>query len=762
MLLLFLALFGGVVLRGNTLYERDLEMLHRPLRALLVHLWHETGGPPPWNPLLDMGQPFAANPQTAVFHPLSWLFLVLPWETAFKLQVLLPLLASFAGMIALIRVMRGSRAAAVLAAGSWAFGGLLLSLTNLLPMLLTVAPVPAMLAFALRVVRGAGRWNVLGFAGCVALTCAGGEPVTLLAAALVLAAALAGELIPLDPHRRPAAARAVLRVAGAGALGVAMAAAVLLPALALAARSVRASGLPVERSETWSLPPARLLELALPRVMGHTDRGTDAAYWGAAAYPVKRFPLIYSIYPGLLIAALAIAALARPRPARVAWAGAGLLGYLLALGGHAPFWTILRGAAPISAALRYPEKLVVVTCFAVSVLAAFGFDDLASGERRARRWVGATLAAAAALAAVGGLLAAAAPPTAVAALMARLGTPAGATAFAGLFPRDCAVTAALAVAYILGLRVLARHGRPRGGAWLAAILALDLFVAGKGLVPSRPTGTVDPALSLLRPLAQASPPVRLFDLAEWQPADPVIAATPSGLMVASWGFGSAFVPDVDLSELAWSGRASRLFWRAANADGRAMAPMLLRRGVGAVLARPTDAGRDDPGLGPAPTLIRLRDPQPDVFCADRVVRFDGDAGWVATVLALGDRQRTAALVEGPDALALPEHPGPCRAEIVARDPVRLAVEVVARGPAASLLAVNQTWDDRWFASVDRTPARLWRSDISLSAVVVPPGTHLVELAYRDRTIAAGLAISGAAFLLALAIAAIGALRRQRV
>jgi hypothetical protein len=760
MLLLFLALFDGVVLRGHTLYERDLDMLHRPLRALLVRLWHATGGPPPWNPLFDMGQPFAANPQAAVFHPLSWLFLILPWEAAFRAQVLLPLLASFAGMFTLVRMMRGSRTAAVLAAGSWAFGGLLLSLTNLLPMLLTVAPVPAMLAFALRIVRGAGRWDALGFAACVALACAGGEPVTLLAAALLVVAALSGELVSLAGRRRPAAARAALRVAGAGVLGVGMAAAVLLPSLALAARSVRAAGLPLERSEIWSFPPVRLLEFVLPRVMGHTDRGTDAAYWGAAAYPSKKFPLIYSIYPGVLIAALAAAALARPRPARFVWAGAGLLGYLLALGGHAPFWMILRGAAPISAALRYPEKFAVVTCFAATVLAAVGFDDVASGRRRARRWAGAVLVGAAALAAAGGVLAAAAPPAAVAALTNRLGVPA-VSAFASLFPRDCALTVALAIGYLLGLKILVRQGRARGGAWLAAVLALDLFVAGKGLVPSRPTGAVDPAFPLLRPLAHSLPPVRLFDLAEWRPTDPVLAAAPSGMLVASWGIGSVFDLDVDLSELAWSGRASRLFWRAANADSRAMTPILLRRGVGAVLARPAGERRDDPARKSVPTLLRLQNPQPDVFCADRVVRFDGDEGWVAAVTALGERQRTAALVEGPDSLTLPGYPGPCRAQIVARNPVRLAVDVVADGPGDSLLAVNQTWDDRWLASVDRVPARLWRTDISLSAVLVPTGTHRVELVYRDRTIERGLAVSGAALLLALAIAGFGGFRRLR-
>ena len=146
-LALFLTLFDGVFLRGETFCERDLAALERPLRALFVRLWHESAGLPLWNPLVNMGQPFAANPHAAVFNPLSWLFLILPWELAFKAQVLVPLLASFAGMVFLLRTLGRSAPAALLAGCSWGFGGLMLSLTNLLPMLLTLAPVPAMAAF---------------------------------------------------------------------------------------------------------------------------------------------------------------------------------------------------------------------------------------------------------------------------------------------------------------------------------------------------------------------------------------------------------------------------------------------------------------------------------------------------------------------------------------------------------------------------------------------------------------------------------------
>ena len=757
-LALFLALFDGVFLRGETFCERDLAALERPLRSLLVRLWNDSGGLPLWNPLVNMGQPFAANPHAAVFHPLSWLFLILPWELAFKLQVLLPLIASLAGMVFLLRTLGRSWSAALLAACSWGFGGMMLSLTNLLPMLLTLAPVPAMLGFAARLLRRGDRWDALGLAACFALACAGGEPVTLLSALLLLAAAGA-ELSSGAPTGGDARQRVLIplgRVAGAVLLGAAMSAVVILPGLSLAARSVRSAGLSLERSETWSMPPIRLLELVLPHLMGHTEGVTAAAYWGSAAYPVKHFPLIYSIYPGLLIAVLALAALARPRRDRLVWASAGGAGLLLAFGGHAPLWLALRTVIPFSGGLRYPEKLVVLTVLAVTVLAAAGLDDLLSGERRARRWVIVLLVTAAGVAAVAGLAVTLATSWKGATAWESLGIPTSAApVFAQRFPADCAVAAALALAYLLGLSALARQGPMRATAWLAAVLAVDLLVAGKPLVPTRPPAEVDAVFPVLRPLTEAPGRGRLFNLAEWRLPDAVFAAVPTSPLPATWGIATALDTDADLTQLAWSGRATRLFWQAAGMDSRVMTPLLLRRGVGAVLVY-----QDAPQ--PRATLTFLQDPQPDAFCADRIVRFDGDEAWAASILGLGPEARAAALVEGPDALRLPRGPSPCRTEIVAHSPGRLAIEVSGHGPGDSVLAVNQTWDEGWSASTDGQPTRLWRTDVSLSAVVVPPGRHRVELAYRDRTIERSILVSGAAVLLWIAVAAIGLVRRRTV
>src|SRR4029453_14370781 len=121
---------------------------------LVPRLVHETGGLPQWNPYYASGQPFAANPQHALFHPITALLLVLPFEWAFRLHVMLPPVVAAGAMYFLLRSLGRRRFGAAFGALVWGVGGYMLSVANLLPTLLAVAPLTAVMAFAHRVVRG--------------------------------------------------------------------------------------------------------------------------------------------------------------------------------------------------------------------------------------------------------------------------------------------------------------------------------------------------------------------------------------------------------------------------------------------------------------------------------------------------------------------------------------------------------------------------------------------------------------------------------
>ncbi|MGZ8829258.1 MAG: hypothetical protein ACXW2Q_02655, partial [Thermoanaerobaculia bacterium] len=47
---------------------------------------------PYWNPYSASGEPWLANPQTGVFYPPMWMFIVLPFDVAYMLYLALHLL----------------------------------------------------------------------------------------------------------------------------------------------------------------------------------------------------------------------------------------------------------------------------------------------------------------------------------------------------------------------------------------------------------------------------------------------------------------------------------------------------------------------------------------------------------------------------------------------------------------------------------------------------------------------------------------------
>ena len=103
-------LFWGALVRGETFAHRDLGAFYRPAKSILVPLARASGGVPAWNPLFASGQPFAANPEHELFHPMTALLFLLPFEWAFRLQVMLPPFFAAGAMFALLRVLRkGSR-----------------------------------------------------------------------------------------------------------------------------------------------------------------------------------------------------------------------------------------------------------------------------------------------------------------------------------------------------------------------------------------------------------------------------------------------------------------------------------------------------------------------------------------------------------------------------------------------------------------------------------------------------------------------------
>jgi hypothetical protein len=151
----------------------------------------------------------------------------------------------------------------------------------------------------------------------------------------------------------------------------------------------------------------------------------------------------------------------------------------------------------------------------------------------------------------------------------------------------------------------------------------------------------------------------------------------------------------------------------------------------------------------APSAVELRildRPKPLAFLATQVEAAAGAAGWEDTVLRLGPAAGDAVVIDSSDAGRVPAQPSGGTVVVRQRAPGAVVLDVDVQGPEAGLVAVNQTWDDFWRARVDDRDAAVLRTDLSLQAVVVPPGRHRLELAYHDPWVPRGLALSACALV----------------
>jgi hypothetical protein len=741
--------FGPSLIFGETFFDRDLIAFYRPAKSIIRRLFLASEGLPLWNPYFASGQPFAANPEHELFHPLTTLFLFLPFEWAFRCQVILPVMAAGPAMYGLLRTLRRSRWAALFGSVSWGAGGYLLSTTSLLPILFAVAVLPLVVMFALRVARAARTVDTVGLAVSFGLIGLAGEPSTLLMApVLCLPALLAARALP--------GRTALLRVGLGLVLGATLAAAALVPGAHHASRTVRAAGVDIEEAGGWSLPAVRALDLVVPYTLGHVDRKDKSRFWGERFYPIRQTPYLYSLYPGLLVTMLALAAFRVRRRQLLPWLVLAGAGFLLALGENFPLWHVLR-QVPLFRGLRFPEKIALLVVFPMVIAGAYGLDQVLHAPAPARP----ALARLFAVCAWAGALA-----SAIFALPGRTTLVAARRPLEVLLPHMLNLTLISGAAWLL-FRFWRTGGRARAGLLMCTLLAVDLAFSGRELVPTTPLDRVAVPPRYLEPLLDDPDGHLLFDQAalDHRFAGSDLLRDPPG--PAEWGLHTTLENDFDLTHLAWTHRAMLKFWEAVGEDRSLLGPLLIRRGVTAMVrfvpsARWQDGRVVSGKLGQLPVeLITSKQSRPFAFSVARVEIVSGDDGWVRAVRRLKSDIPTCAFVEAGDLPSFPGPPAPAEVQVRERRPMHISLAVDARGPAPSFVAINQTWDTGWSASIDGAPAPLLRTEIALQGLVVPPGRHQVVLSYSNRWVEIGLYLSLATALACLALILSGRIKRRR-
>jgi hypothetical protein len=764
-----LALWGGLLSPAVALANRDIAGFHLPLRVCLMRL--AALGWPVWNPWLSGGQPVLSNPNYAALYPPTWLAWAVGPLYAFNWLVLIHGGIAFAGAWTLARRLGCGRGAAALAAVGYSGCGAYLSLLNAFTMFLSMAWFPWVLAGAAGCVedggaggeRAGGRawlpWALLA-GGAWGLQVLNGDPVCEVMSGIALA--LVGVATAVRRPRR--AARLLVSLVFA----VALSAVQLLPAAERLAGSSRARGLTAEFGADWSLPPQRLGELVFPRLFGDAARANEGLYFGSRLDP-RGEPYVTSLYPGLLLAVVGCSALARrarPRlPLRWAWAGGVGVGFFLALGRHNPLNAPLLALLPAFAVQRFAEKYAVLAVACLVFAGALGWQQLAAADGDERRrasalpWVLALGVCATALVALGAL---AVRPDVIVDLLRRCGLTVGLeTALPALW-REARTALAVALGVAALLTALRRGwlAMPALSKLAVGLLAVDLWIYGHGIAATVPAAeyAAVPALATRLPpgarvfvdpnacrgrrvLPAGVPPevgVLRSQLSCFLPYTPIL-----------WGIPYALNPDYDVTATRWA----QLAIGAMERDRRT-APALIERQAGAwgaatLLVRKPDAvwQRELAVQADASPLQALANP----FRLARL-RF------VPQVTVHGSYREAlaAARAEGYDlgrsehcwqAGGLPQvvpYAADARFLGVADSGGRLRLRY--RAGAAAFLVVATTFDPGWEATLDGRPLAVVPTVLCQLGAALPAGEHRLDLAYRERLLEPGAAISLLALL----------------
>jgi SAM-dependent methyltransferase len=706
---------------------------------------------PQWFPLEGLGEPFIGQLNESAFHPSSWLYAVLSPIAALRWQLLLGYAAAALGQLLYARRLGLGAAAALLSAVAFAFSGYAVSLSNLVPYLWGMATLPWIGLCAAGIARGDAPWRWVGaLAALWATVVVAGDSHSPLFAGIVVLFTFA---VLGGVRRLPLAV-----IAGLLALGVA--AAELLPAIAIVEQGPRAVWNRVSTlSGIWALHPYRLPELLVPGWMP----GDIGREFGAVRYR-EGTRWAFSIYLGAPAAALALTGILSRTRRGLAAGLLALAALWLALGVHGGLEPFLRRALPMLNFLRYPEKHLGLFTFAASLAAGAGLDH----ARRARSLrLPLALGAAAVAAAAAALLMPAGLPL-------RIWPPLGtypnwvaelqAAWRAGLF------ATALWLSVAGALLFLARR-QPRVIWLLPAALVAELWgVNAKTVAIAPPEVLTALPRFCARALREGAGPAGFRVLS----AITVFPQYASAEMGVSWAARQRNLLEADDSSLC--GIGSMTAWGNLSNEPRAVRRMLGDEnlaqnprpaifGFGLVVRsqRPNEAAGEvivDGVGGTYPYILVRRPAAARAYAA--VPRWVPDQEAAFAELGRGLALTDSPVLTGETPPSWTADPGPAGAagavRIVEYAPERVVLE--AHMERAGAVVLNDLFAEGWTATLDGAPVRLYPANMLARGMLVPRGEHRIEMRYQLPRLREGLFVSASSLAACLGLALFARGRRS--
>jgi len=687
---------------------------------------------PLWNPFLYGGQPALADIQSGVLYPpqLAQLALLHFLGTGFpidalEIQAILHFSWAAVGAYLLGRRLVGQQGTGKSSPRAGRFAGVVVSLvftysgylTGFPVQQVTILEVSAWLPWVLlcidRLAAAApGGWRqwsrpalVTGLALGLALL--PGHPQTALYVVYMAAGFYAWRALTAREREtglrwRGAAGALLLALAFA----LALTAAQWLPTVEFTAASPRADM--NYQAASFGLPVHELVALIYPGYLGGS-------------------PEYVGILPLLLIG-LAWA-LGRPRRQVIFWSVAGLLALVLGLGGNTFLYSLAYLLAPGFGAVRHQERSFLIYALSAAILSGYGAQAIVSPLDRLRAGALRRFERGARLAGGVGLAATA---------LFVYGWAAGdqRDLFGGVLRHHIFGLLLLAGSLtLLALRPTRGLRRNWGMALVAGWIAFNLFSVNWRFnlesPGAAPVFADTPLVETLRArLAGLTQPARIAS---------------AGLLPGGAGAAAVYGFEDTTGNTPLHLAAVEAF-EAAVPEWRRWQLLNVHYvlgdhdldGPGLTRLYPSEVAPDDKSV----RLYAMNDPFPRAWVVQAVEVIPDQAAALARLGEDAFDLRRAAVVAEPPGLTLPGPADGSTAQVTARSPDDLTVEVDA--VANGVLVLSEISFPGWRASLDGAPVPLLRADGVLRGVAVPAGHHTVRLWYAPASLWLGLVVSAAA------------------
>lgn len=352
-----------LLFQSSHLESGDGKLIYLPFMEFVGAAYRQLSAPL-WTPLLHNGFPVHASAFAAAFYPDAAGLILFSPNVVWTLSAFCHFLAGGFGMYLFCRRVGCSWMAALASAlvyllgsdhAGWTYQGLLSVRVG--------AGLPfVLLAIEEYVRRDDWRW-LLGAGALLGIQGLAGHPQPFYISALLSSSYLLCRLV-IREWPRIGVVRWLRDVAALAAIAAGISAIQTIPTLELAGFSQRAGGMTFQAASAGSVLPVNLISLLMPHWVFN-----------------QAVPLYVGVFP-LALALIAVwtckSAIAR------FFAAAAAVSVLMAFGKYTPVYWLAWQVLPGVGSFRDPSRYLLITFFALSVLAGFGVDAIVAEVRAVR------------------------------------------------------------------------------------------------------------------------------------------------------------------------------------------------------------------------------------------------------------------------------------------------------------------------------------------------------------------------------------------